>query len=245
MRDRLWREPPPPRAINPGVPPWLQEIILHCLETDASARYQSAAHIALDLRHPEQVAQSARAARTEGPAFLPQFKRWWRARRESYSIATQQASGGTRPVVVLVAVDTEHPDDERHSPLQWTTRQIISLNPEYRLMCVSVIRSVPLGGGEGAAQTPTGKHLEHKMRLRQWVEPLKLPASRISLHVVEAANAADTLLDLARTNHVNLIVLGAPVPSKKTLGWWRSAASTVTANAPCSVHVVRVPERQG
>jgi hypothetical protein len=38
-------------------------------------------------------------------------------------------------------------------------------------------------------------------------------------------------------------VLGAPLPSQKTLGWWRSAASTVTANAPCSVHVVRVPER--
>jgi hypothetical protein len=25
------------------------------------------------------------------------------------------------------------------------------------------------------------------------------------------------------------------------LAWWRSVASTVTANAPCSVHVVRVP----
>jgi serine/threonine protein kinase len=35
---------------------------------------------------------------------------------------------------------------------------------------------------------------------------------------------------------------GEPLPSKK-LGWWRSAASTVAANAPCSVHVVRVPER--
>jgi nucleotide-binding universal stress UspA family protein len=73
---------------------------------------------------------------------------------------------------------------------------------------------------------------------------LNLPPSRVSLHVVEAANAADTLLELARVNHVDLIVLGAPLPSKKTLGWWRSAASTVTANAPCSVHVVRVPERR-
>ena len=44
--------------------------------------------------------------------------------------------------------------------------------------------------------------------------------------------------------HVDLIVLGVPGPSKKKLGWWRSAASTVTANAPCSVHVVRVPERR-
>src|SRR5206468_6638471 len=105
-------------------------------------------------------------------------------------------------------------------------------------------RSAPVAEGTTELETATGKHFEHKMRLRHWVEPLHLAPSRISLHVVEATNAADTLLDLARSNHVDLIVLGAPGPSKKKLGWWRSAASTVTANAPCSVHVVRVPERQ-
>ena len=125
----------------------------------------------------------------------------------------------------------------------WTTRQIVSLNREYRLMCVSVIKSAPLGEGSTRLETASGKHLEHKLRLKNWIEPLELAPSRLSLHVVEAANAADTLLDLARVNHVDLIVLGAPLPSQKTLGWWRSAASTVTANAPCSVHVVRVPER--
>jgi serine/threonine protein kinase len=244
MRDRLWREPPPPRAINPEVPPWLQEVILHCLEAEAAARYQSAAHIALDLRHPDQVVLSARAQRTEASGFVPQLRRWWRAKRDADRRWLEEPRSGSRPVVILVAVDTEHPDDERHSPLQWTTRQIVSLNPEYRLMCVSVIRSAPLGEGSTPLETATGKHLEHKLRLRRWVEPLNLAPSRVSLHVIEAANAADTLLELARVNHVDLIVLGAPLPSKKTLGWWRSAASTVTANAPCSVHVVRVPERR-
>src|SRR5207247_6447667 len=60
MRDRIWRRPAPPRALNPDVPPWLQEIVLRCLEPAADARYQSAAHIAFDLRHPEQVALSGR-----------------------------------------------------------------------------------------------------------------------------------------------------------------------------------------
>ena len=244
MRDRLWREPVPPRAINPEVPPWLQDIILHCLENDAAARYQSAAHIALDLRHPDQLVLSARAQRTVAPGFFPQLGRWWRARRAADRRWLSDRRSESRAVVILVAVDTEHPDDERHSPLQWTTRQIVSLNPEYRLMCVSVIRSAPLGEGAGVLETATGKHLEHKVRLKRWVEPLRLSPSRISLHVVEAASAADTLLELARVNHVDLIVLGAPLPSKKTLGWWRSSASTVTANAPCSVHVVRVPERR-
>ena len=144
----------------------------------------------------------------------------------------------------MVAVDTEHPDDERHSPLRWATGQIASLNSEFRLMCVSVVKSLGTREGSGDIDTTRGMHLEHKTRLRHWVEPLKLPPSRISLHVVEAINAADTLLELARANHVGLIVLGAPGLSAKKLGWWRSAASTITANAPCSVHVVRVPERR-
>ena len=243
MRDRLWREPVPPRVLRPEVPPWLQEVILHCLENDPGARYQSAAHVALDLRNPDQVVLSARAHRAEAPQFLSQLSRWWRARRNADRRWLHERRALPRAVVILVAVDTEHPDDERHSPLQWTTRQIVSLNREYRLMCVSVIKSAPLGEGSTPLDTATGKHLEHKLRLKHWVDPLQLPPSRVSMHVVEAANAADTLLELARVNHVDLIVLGAPLPNKKTLGWWRSAASTVTANAPCSVHVVRVPER--
>ena len=58
------------------------------------------------------------------------------------------------------------------------------------------------------------------------------------------ANSADTLLELAHANHVDLVVLGAPGPSSRALAWWRSVASSVTANAPCSVHVVRVPEER-
>ena len=102
---------------------------------------------------------------------------------------------------------------------------------------------VTLGEGPADIDTASGKHLEHKTRLRHWVEPLKLPSSRVSLHVVAAANATGTLLDLARANHVDLIVLGAPGPTQRALAWWRSVASSVTANAPCSVYVVRVPER--
>jgi len=243
MRDRLWREPVPPRARDPQVPPWLQEVILRSLEQRAADRYQTAAHVAFDLRHPEQIERSSRAERVTAPGFLRHVARWWRG-RAAHGLRTQALGGRPGPSVIMVAVDTEHPDDERHSPLQWTTSQIVSLNPEFRLMCVSIIKSAPVGEGSRDIETTTGKHLEHKTRLKHWVEPLRLPASRISLHVVEAVNAADALLNLARVNHVGLIVLGAPRASRTRLGWWRSAASTVTADAPCSVHVVRVPERR-
>jgi nucleotide-binding universal stress UspA family protein len=245
MRDRLWREPVPPRALNAKVPPWLQEIILRCLEPTAAARYQSAALIAFDLRHPEQLALSERAGRIEGSGFLSQFGRWWRFRRDKHALGGRQPEIALRAPVIMVAVDTEHPDDDRHPSLQLATRQLVALNPEFRLMCVSVVRAAPLGEGPQDIDTASGKHLEHKSRLRHWVEPLKLPLSRVTLHVVEAANATGTLLDLARANHVDLIVLGAPGAAERALAWWRSVASSVTANAPCSVYVVRVPERPG
>jgi len=67
----------------------------------------------------------------------------------------------------------------------------------------------------------------------------------VSLHVVESADPAGTILNLASANHVDLIILGAPAPGERKLAWWRSVASEVTAGASCSVHVVRVPQRAG
>jgi nucleotide-binding universal stress UspA family protein len=245
MRDRLWKAPVPPRAVSDHVPPWLQEIILRCLAHDAAQRYQSAAHIAFDLRHPEQVALSARAHRTRGAGFLHQAWRWWRAQRGRIAAPVRRrADDASRTPIVLVAVDTEHRDDERQPALLAATRDLLLQKPDFRLMCVSVIRAAPLGEGSEMADTASGRHLEHKTRLRWWVEPLKLEAMRVSLHVVEAANAADALLDLVHANHVDLVVLGAPQPDQHTFGWWRSVASSVTANARCSVYVVRVGERR-
>jgi len=234
MRDRLWRDPVPPRARNPQVPPWLQEVILRCLEPEVAWRYQSAAQLAFDLRHPQQVLLTARAARMRGTGFLPQLGAWWRAR----GMALDAPAAPLRPApVILVAVDTSNLDDPRHPVIQWTARQVMNVAGEHRMMCVSVVPSPPAGEGATLVDTESGRQLEHLARLRRWVEPFGLPADRLSLHVVQAADPAQTLVELATRNHADLIVLGAPPPS--VLGWWRSVASSVTANAPCSVYVVR------
>ena len=89
--------------------------------------------------------------------------------------------------------------------------------------------------------TASGRHREHAIRLRHWAEPLELPPVRQSLHVVESGDAAATLLEFAHVNHVDVIVLGAPRPGDRTLGWWRSTASRVAAQARCSVYLARVP----
>ena len=143
----------------------------------------------------------------------------------------------------MVAVDTGNLDDERHPALQRTTAQILSLSSEFRLICVSVIGRLVAAESSIDGETASGIYLDHLARLRHWVEPLRLPTRRLSLHVIESANPESALLEFAHNNHVDLIVLGAPHPSQLGVAWWRSVASGVTANAHCSVHVVRVPRR--
>jgi nucleotide-binding universal stress UspA family protein len=241
MRDRLWRLPVPPRKRAGAISQKLQEVILRCLEADVDRRTPSAAHVAFDLRHLDQVQLTHNADLRGGARLRRQARNWWRARRGGL-LPTNPAANARAPVI-LVAVDTEHPDDGRHPELQRAARAIIALNAEFRLMLVSAIRAASLGEGERIEDSASGKHLEHRFRLRTWIEPLRVSPSRLSLHVVESAHPAATILDLATSNHVDLIVIGAPDPGDRALAWWRSVAAEVTAGAHCSVHVVRVPER--
>jgi len=236
LRQRLWMDPEAPVALAKTVTPVLQEIILHCLEPQLDRRYQSAAHVAFDLRNQDQVELTSRAAKVRRAGFLRQARRWWNARAASIAPPPAAKSAIDAAPVIMVAVDTTDLDDARQPAIQRATRRILSLSAEFRLVCVSVIATAPIGG-----ESPAAHHLEHLVRLRNWTEPLPVPSNRLSQHVIEAADPAGALLEFARRNHVDLIVLGAPGPRDHP--WWSSVASTVTANAHCSVHVVRVPER--
>jgi nucleotide-binding universal stress UspA family protein len=238
LHDRIWLEPVPPRMRSPGVPPWLQEIILRCLEPQPQRRYQTAAHVAFDLRHPEQVPMTARAEKRTRAGLLAQAGRWWRARHQRLGVGSVESR--TEAPIVMVAVDTMHLEDARHPALKQATARLLAASAEFRLICVSVIPADPVA----AVGKETGLHLEHLVRLRHWSEGLGVPQDRLSLHVIQALNPAGVLLEFARNNNVEIIVIGAPGPAQEVLGWWRSVASSVTANAHCSVHVVRVPEGQ-
>jgi nucleotide-binding universal stress UspA family protein len=137
----------------------------------------------------------------------------------------------------MVAVDTVHPDDPRQPDLQRATRRILSLSREFRLICVAVV-AAPVGKALGQ-----DVQVEHRIRLRHWLAPLAVEPERVSLHVLEAPNPGAALVEFAGRNNVDVIVLGAPGPDERALAWWRSVASTVTASAACSVHVVRRSRR--
>jgi len=241
LRDRLWLDPVPPRVRAPQVSRWLQEIILRCLEPSADDRYQSAAHLAFDLRSPEQVSLTNRGYKSRQAGLLRQIGRWWRARRVQLRVNPHPKSRAPDAApVIMVAVDTTHPDDARQPALQRATARVLSLSPEFRLICVSVIRGGP--GAESSEDGTSSAHLDHRLLLQGWVEPLRLPARRLSLHVIESPRPEGALLEFARRNNVDLILIGAPSPSQHALAWWRSVASGVTAGAHCSVYAVRIPE---
>jgi eukaryotic-like serine/threonine-protein kinase len=243
LRDRLWLDPKPPRARVASVPPWLQEIILRCLEIDADARYQTSAHVAFDLRHPEQVPLTPRADKLRRAGFFSQLGRWWRARdRDATRRMRARAPQHSTPVI-MVAIDTSHLTDERHAAIRRVTQQMLTASSEFRLVCITVIGTPSRVGGVPRTSGESDLHLEHLIRLRHWVDPLKLAPERVSLHVLESTRPSSALLEFARRNHADLIILGAPGATERGMAWWRSVASGVTAGAPCSVHVVRVPER--
>jgi len=96
LRQRLWMQPKLPRQINAAVPEWLQEIILTCLQPHAADRYASAARLAFDLAHPEQVTITARGSATQSVSIWRQFGQRFAARSEEYEPSPMPARGGAR-----------------------------------------------------------------------------------------------------------------------------------------------------
>src|SRR6202171_5354892 len=70
MNDRLLNNPMPPREIDPGITPQLQEIIYRAMERDPNKRYPNAREFIWDLEHQDQV----------GVAERPELRDWKRRR---------------------------------------------------------------------------------------------------------------------------------------------------------------------
>ncbi|HKB53590.1 MAG TPA: serine/threonine-protein kinase, partial [Ramlibacter sp.] len=104
LRQRLWMDPVPPRARAADTPPWLQEIILRCLEPEAAQRYASAAHLAFDLSNPLQVEVGDRGQRTHRTSAWIHLKRWLKAAGLHYHPSPLPSTQIDQVPIVMVAV---------------------------------------------------------------------------------------------------------------------------------------------
>ena len=236
LRKRLYRDPVPPRAIVPTTPEWLQEIILRCLEVDARQRYASADQIAVDLMSPPGVALTERATRQRRAGWLTLARRRLRRFDPAPCPPPSQQSQLTRVAVVALAPNERN--EMLLEALRRAARSVLAADPACRIACVTVVPSSAALNGEGEEGTATGRQIRRLVELRHWARPLELPEERLTCHVLESDKPAAALVDYAKMNDVDQLLVGAPRSTSVRL--LAGVCAQVVAEAPCSVSVVRV-----
>ncbi len=237
-RRRLWRDPFPPRYRNKDIPPWLQEVILHCLETDPAARYASAAQVAFDLQNPTQIALTERAHRRDRDGMLTVFRRWLKYRRIKYKAVRRRSAAVPRAPIILAAVDLSPAAESLNEPLRLAVNRALATEPGARLACVNVLKTARIGLDAMQDELGRNPHLQRLVELKHWARTLPIEPERITYHVLEATDPASALVEYARHNRIDHVVMGARGSSamRRFLG---SVSAQVVAEAPCTVTVVR------
>jgi len=103
--------------------------------------------------------------------------------------------------------------------------------------CVTAVPPSAALSGERYEETATGRHIKQLVELRRWARPLQLPEERVTYHVLESDKPAGALIDYAKLNEVDQILIGAPREAAARL--FRGVSEQVVADAPCTVTVVR------
>jgi non-specific serine/threonine protein kinase/protein-serine/threonine kinase len=242
MRRRLWRDPYPPRQLKPEYPPWLQEIVMRCLEIEPAHRYPTASQLAFDLGHPDQVKLTARAERLKRDPLTTvwhrRFSLGMALPKPKSDIAAQLASSP----IVAVALDTAEGSEETNAALRRTAERMLNILPSARLACVNVLRLGRLTIDRTLDEQGHNKHVDRLVALKHWAAPLKLDESRLTVHVLEAIDPASAILEFAQVNDVDHIIIGARQHSGM-LARLGSVSGKVAFEAPCTVTVVRPPRR--
>lgn len=242
LKDRLWSDPVPPRALNPDCPEWLQEVILHGLEVDPAARLPGAHHFAFLLRHPEAVEITERGRRKRRARTLTRLKRWFKAQGAEPPPKRASAPAPTETPIIVAAVDLSEDYSEIAAAVRATAARSLAANGQARLACVNVLRTKRIGVDELVDDDGRSIHVNRLVELKHWAEPLRLGHERTSFHVLESPDPAEAIIAYARDNGVDEIVMGARGQSltRKFLG---SVSAEVAARAPCTVTIVRLRER--
>lgn len=238
MRQRLWMTPAPPRKHRADIPPWLQEVILRCLEPEASQRYPSAAHLAFDLSHPEQVLMTERGERTERTPLSTHFKRWLRAAGMHYTPSPLPSAQIEDTPILMVAVPHADVSDATLYSLRQAVARSLGIRPGARLACVTVI-SPGASSISDSERSETTLHRQHMARLRQWAQGLDLTGHAVSYHVLEAGDVAQALVRYAASNHVSMMILGAATHGLQMQRFIDTVPIRVARDAPCTVILVK------
>jgi serine/threonine protein kinase len=238
MRRRLWRDPVPPRRLKPNYPPWLQEIVLRCIEIEPAWRHPTAAQLAFELSHPGQVKLTKRSERLKQDPPAAVLRRRFNKDIARTIVSPATATHIASAPIVVVAIDLTEGSTLLNDALRHTARRILATLPSARLACLNVLKLGRVTLDSTLDAEGHNKQLGRIVALRHWAEPLKLESHRLTAHVLESVDPAHAIIEFAQANHIDHIVIGARHNSllRKLLG---SVSARVAAEAPCTVTVVR------
>ncbi len=238
MRRRLWRDPIPPRRLRPDYPPWLQEIVLRCLEIEPGWRYPTAAQLAFDLTHQNKVRLTARSERRRRDPLSTVLRRRFNTDLTQPHAKQVLAAQLSSAPIVAVAVDLAEGSAALNDALRITAGRILATLPSARLACLNVLKQGRLTIDLTLDEHGHNRQIDRLVGLRHWAEPLKLAKPRLTMHVLEAVDPAAAILEFLRANRIDHILMGARQTSllRALLG---SVSAKVAAEAPCTVTVVR------
>jgi len=239
LRRRLYQDPAPPRVLLPDIPRWFQEIVLRCLEVDPDARHPSAAQLAFDLAHPEQVPLTERADRARRDGRIDRARRWFRSLgAETAPVEQRPATTARDAPMVMVAIDTRQQDRDLDDALNDLVQRIVQTSPGARLACVTVMRTARVGMDSNRGESGRNRHVKRLVAMRHWARALRLPDHRITFHVLESTDVAEALVTFSRDNGIDHMLMGARgiTGMRRILG---SVSARVVAEADCTVTVVR------
>ena len=238
LRQRLWMDPQPPRARRADLPEWLQETILRCLEPAAAERYPSAAHLAFDLTHPDQVQITERGQRLKGTGAGTHIKRWLRAAGAEYQPSPLPARQIAEVPILMVAVPHRDVTDATLYSLREAVGRSLGIRPGARLAVVTVV-APGAASTTDAGRSETALHRQMLAMLKNWSVGLKLDGHQVSYHVLEDGDPADAIVRYAETNRVGMIVMGAATHGLQLQRFVATVPIKVAMRAPCTVILVK------
>jgi len=139
---------------------------------------------------------------------------------------------------VLAAIDLEPGHERLSQAIALAARRVLMTEPNARLACINILKIARLTLDNVEDAQGRNPHLGRLVELKHWARAISISAERITYHVFESTDPAGQLIDYARHNRVDHIVMGSRGSSvlRRHLG---SVSARVVAEAPCTVTVVR------
>ncbi|MFM7384841.1 MAG: serine/threonine protein kinase [Betaproteobacteria bacterium] len=243
LSRRLWDDPVPLRQLRPDLPAWLQEVIGRCLKVQASDRYQSAAHLVFDLKHPQQVRVGGDGLQTKQKPVWQRLRAWFGFKRLGYRASQSPTQAHSVPPIVMLALNHADPSERVRQLLGESAKRAMGSLPGARLALVTVLLPREISDHDDQ-RSRTEQQRRHLVMLRQLAQQLNVDLPMTSCHVLEGQQVATTIVKYAEANHVNTIVLGSGKAEGRLQTWAHSVAVKVAMHAPCTVVIVKLDDKR-